>query len=1023
MSQSVSPFLGNPRAQTLPTLLPTSNLIYTDWVLIERGFNPNQLLARETVFTIGNGYLGTRGSFEEGYPRSMPVTLIHGVYDAVPVMYTELVNCPDWLLLTITLKGDPSSSQGERFRLDQGEVLSYERRLDLRYGLLRRSVCWRSPSGKTLDLQFERFASFADPHVLAVRCLMTPIDWEGAIAVHASINGYAENQGFNHWELFSQAQTATDSADDLRSESTIWLSARTRQSQIELGMAAKLMLQGTEATFQLESAPGYPTLTASYQAGMGQTVLVEKMVTVYTSREVENRPLEAARRKLKALPTYSACWQQHQQAWESTWHTSDVVIEGDTQAQLAVRYSVFQLLISAPGRDHQVSIPAKTLSGFGYRGHIFWDTEIFMLPLFTFTQPELARHLLSYRYHTLAGARRKARNYGYKGAMFAWESADTGDEVTPRWALPSDPYASDVRIWCRDHEIHISADIAYAIWQYWQATGDDRWMRDSGAEIILDAAVFWMSRVEWNSQLERYELREVMGADEYHEHVNNNAFTNCMAQWHLEKAIAVYAWLQQTFPEQAAVLEQKLALTPERRQRWQDIATHLWISYHPDTGFIEQFEGFCNLEDIDLQAYEPRTQSMQTILGIDGANKRQVLKQPDVLMLLYLMRQWQAFPYHPDHLKINWEYYAPRTDITFGSSLGPAIHAILAADVGDGIAAYQHFMRAALMDLENTRGNTAEGIHGACAGGVWQAIVFGFAGIRFQDEQPIATPHLPAHWTRLAFKLHWRGTWYPFEFTSPSTAANASKPDSQSPETQPKIQEAVSSTATLTLRGAIFDLDGVLTDTAEYHYRAWQRLADEAGLPFDRQANEALRGISRRESLLKLVGSRPYTEAQLQEMMERKNRYYQEFIQSMTPADLLPGALPLLRELRQLGIKVAIASTSKNARTVIEKLGLAEWIDVIADGYSVDRPKPAPDLFLYTVNHLRLPPAECIVFEDATAGIEAALAAGLWTVGLGPVEQVGNAHAVLPSLVGVRWADVVSKLNQCPGVILFPSEG
>ena len=472
MNQPISQFRENFGVQSATassrsnSLSQSNSLIYTDWVLIEPSFDPKQLHARETVFTISNGYLGTRGSFEEGYPRSMPMTLIHGVYDAVPVMYTELVNCPDWSLLTITLNGDSSSRRAERFRLDQGEVLSYERRLDLRYGVLRRSIRWCSPNGKTLNIQFERFASLADRHVLAVRCLITPIDWEGEIIVHASINGYAENQGFNHWDLLTQDQTETDSIEG--PQPAIWLSARTRQSHIELGMAATVMLPGTEAVFQFESAPGYPTLAASYRATAGQTVLVEKMVTVYTSREVE-QPLEAARQKLTALPTYPICWQQHKQAWESVWHTSDVIIEGDTQAQLAVRYNVFQLLSSAPWQEQWGSIPAKTLSGFAYRGHIFWDTEIFMLPLFTFTQPELARRLLNYRYHTLEGARRKARNHGYKGAMFAWESADTGDEVTPRWALPSDPYASDIRIWCRDREIHISADVAYAIWQYWQA--------------------------------------------------------------------------------------------------------------------------------------------------------------------------------------------------------------------------------------------------------------------------------------------------------------------------------------------------------------------------------------------------------------------------------------------------------------------------------------------------------------------------------------------------------------------------
>jgi kojibiose phosphorylase len=229
---------------------------------------------------------------------------------------------------------------------------------------------------------------------------------------------------------------------------------------------------------------------------------------------------------------------------------------------------------------------------------------------------------------------------------------------------------------------------------------------------------------------------------------------------------------------------------------------------------------------------------------------------------------------------------------------------------------------------------------------------------------------------------------------------------SQNPSAQPSAQNPIQAE----IQGAIFDLDGVLTDTAEYHYRAWQRLADEAGLPFDRQANEALRGISRRESLLKIVGDRAYSEVQLQEMMDRKNGYYQEFVESMTAADLLPGAEPLLSELRQLGIHTAIASASKNAHTVIEKLGIAEWIEVIADGYSVDRPKPAPDLFLYAANQIKLAPTHCVVFEDATAGVEAALAAGMWAVGMGPTERVGIAHVVLPSLDGIHWAEIASKL-------------
>jgi kojibiose phosphorylase len=980
-----------------------NELIYTDWILIEPQFDPTQLNARETVFTIGNGYLGTRGSFEEGYRGDISATLIHGVYDPIPVMYTELVNCPDWLPLTVLLLDrEAPDAPAERFRLDRGEIVHYERRLNLRWGILSRSVRWRSPGGRTLDLHFERFASLADPHVLALRCLVTPVDFDGAIEIQASLNGYAENQGYNHWELLEQGQTAENGT-----EARMWLHGRTRSSKIELGIASKIALWGTEAPFQVSRVPGYPTISATFAATRGKTVLAEKWVTVATSRDTDD-PVEFARSHLDAISPYAQLRRDHKQAWDEVWQASDIEIEGDPKAQLAVRYNLFQLLASAPRNDNRVSIPAKTLSGFGYRGHVFWDTEIFILPFFSFTQPEIARNLLTYRHRTLEGARRKARYYGYKGAMFAWESADSGDEVTPRWALPTDPYGSDVRIWCRDLEVHISADVAYASWQYWQATGDDEWMRDRGAELILDSALFWMSRVEWDSSLERYEIREVIGADEYHDRVNNNALTNRLAQWNLEKAVAVCDWLQQAFPQQWQQLEQRLGLTPERRSRWRDIAANLWIPHDRDTGFIEQAEGFCQLEDIDLSEYEPRSRSMQVILGIEGANKRQVLKQPDVLMLLYLMRQFGESPYTREVLQVNWDYYVPRTDITYGSSLGPAIHAILAADLGKTKTAYDHFTHAALVDLENTRNNADEGIHGASAGAVWQAVIFGFGGIRFAEGKPTATPHLPPGWTRLSFKLHWRGQWYAFDL-QPSPETPPLQPIAQ-PE-PPPVPAEPPPLPPLTVRGVIFDLDGVLADTAEYHYRAWQRLADEEGLPFDREANEALRGLSRRESLLRIIGDRQYSEADLQGMMDRKNRYYVESIEAISPADLLPGVLPLLTELRQAGVRVAIGSASKNARTVIDKLGIADWVNAIADGYSVERAKPAPDLFLHAANQLRVPPGECVAIEDAAAGIEAALAGGMRTVGLGPKQRVGMAHVVLPSLTGVSWTNLLVQMS------------
>ncbi len=728
----------------------------TGWTIIETEFDPARLHHQETVFTLGNGYLGTRGAFEEGYPGHRPATLIHGVFNDAPIVHTELANSPNWLPFVLLVNG-------ERFRMDRGEVLNYERTLDLRRGVLTRQVRWRSPAGHTVDIHIERFASLADPHVLAIRYQVTPLDFDGRIEFRAGINGHVDNDGLVHWDWVDQENEA----------GLVWLHSRTRHSGIELGQAAGLLIRGSsKVRKQVMDCHNNPTIVADCQVEQGCAITAEKLVTVFTSRDLEpeHQVVDAALSKwggfFETRSYYEKLRAAHEAAWAEVWDASDVIIEGDDAAQQAVRYNLFQLLIAAPRHDDRVSIPAKTLSGFGYRGHVFWDTDIFIVPFLTFTQPALARNLLSYRYHTLPGARRKAREAGYEGAIFAWESADTGDEVTPRW-VPGPQGEELVRIWCGDIEHHITADVAYAIWHYWQATGDDDFMRNYGAEIILDTAVFWGSRAEWNAERDCYEINDVIGPDEYHEHVDNNAFTNRMAQWHLETALEVLAWLRREHPNRAVELEHQLDLTPERLGRWADIISCMLVLHDPESDLIEQFEGFFDLEDVNLADYEPRTQSMHAILGIEGTNQSQVLKQADVLMLLYLLRD------HYDHqtLQANWDYYNPRTDHAYGSSLAPSVHATLACELARPEEAYEHFMRAALVDLDDVRGNAADGIHAASAGGLWQALVFGFGGLRLTNAGPVANPRLPSHWTRLQFRIQHKGQWYDFDLVPDRLAA------------------------------------------------------------------------------------------------------------------------------------------------------------------------------------------------------------------------------------------------------------
>ncbi|HWU56607.1 MAG TPA: glycosyl hydrolase family 65 protein, partial [Rhizomicrobium sp.] len=438
---------------------------------------------------------------------------------------------------------------------------------------------------------------------------------------------------------------------------------------------------------------------------------------------------------------------QHEQAWKERWDAADVIIEGDDKVQQSVRFAIYHLTSAANPSDERVSIGARALTGDAYFGHVFWDTEIYLLPFYTAVWPEAARALLMYRFHTLAAARLKARHAGCAGALYAWESADSGAETTPERVVAGD--GSIVEILTGKLEQHISADIAYAVWQYWRATGDDAFFLAAGAEIVLETARFWASRAKREADGKRH-IRGVIGPDEYHENIDDNAFTNLMACWNITRGLESVDILKARWPQRAAALLEALALSDAELTDWRDAADTIVTGLDPKTGIYEQFAGFHSLEKFDLAAHAGRTVPIDVIIGAERTRRSQIVKQADVVALIGLLPE--AFP--AGLAEANFRYYEPLC--AHGSSLSAGMHAVVAARLGHSQTALRYLREAAARDLDHDP-NSAGGVRIAGLGSVWQAVVLGFGGLDLTGDILAIDPKLPDEWRSLSFRVCWRG--------------------------------------------------------------------------------------------------------------------------------------------------------------------------------------------------------------------------------------------------------------------------
>ncbi|WP_068770876.1 glycoside hydrolase family 65 protein [Termitidicoccus mucosus] len=774
------------------------------WMVEDTAFDPAAIEKNGCKFMIGNGRAGVRGTLEEFSRRQLAACTLAGLYDQVPGKWREPVNAPNPFFVRVWLDGELLSPESRA-------PSAHRQRLDLRAALHSRETVFRLDDGCEVTLRAERFLSAADTHIGALRFAVST-SGGCRLVIEAGIDGdvwdlngphlrdFAESERGGVMRLAARTQeqgravavaAAVEPAfakDDLRGDEMIgWHGRLAHAAALRAANAEEhgRVARATQSAVSGDSgAIGAPRIlrrmTLVARAGIEYSFVQYIAIFADDGVDGEGRPApsaaDAAAAACRAARAagYDALLAAHRAVWAERWARSDVQIEGDDGAQLALRHSIYQLLIIAPGHSDRVSIPARGLSGQVYKGGVFWDTEIFMLPFFNHTQPETARRLLAYRRHTLDGARRKAADLGFRGAFYAWESQETGDDACTYFNVTDVFTGRPLRTYFRDRQVHISADVAVAVWRHFEQTGDLGFLAGTGAEVVLECARFFLSRACINPDTRRFELRDVVGPDEYHERVDNNAFTNAMVAATLRIALDTLALLAEHAQAARAELVARLDYGDDAR-RLEEMAAALYRPQPaPGTGIIEQFDGYRRLEDASLAEVRARVIKPNEYWGATHgvAANTKVIKQADVVLMTHLFRD----EFSDEVKRANWEYYEPRTE--HGSSLSPCVYALVAADIGKTDWAYRYFLKTATIDLT---GNSKQyvgplyigGTHPAANGGAWMTAVLGFGGLRMARDFVSVNPILPSAWRALAFRFCTRGQWFAVRVTRAAITVTA----------------------------------------------------------------------------------------------------------------------------------------------------------------------------------------------------------------------------------------------------------
>ena len=734
---------------------------------------------REALCTLGNGYFATRGAAAESHADGThyPGTYVAGCYDRLTsqvagraVENEDLVNLPNWLPLTFRVEG------GDWFEPGTGELLEHRQELDLRRGLLERRFRVRDRQGRVTAVTERRLVSMDDPHLAALQATFLAENWAGRLEVRSAIDGRVSNAGVARYRQLDGRHLRPLEGGEA-GEETVWLQVETASSRIRVAEAARTRLlrdgQALPAARRAVVEDGLVAHELATDLAEGQEVTAEKVVALFTGRDrgVTESGLEA-RDRAAAAGAFEALLERHALAWEQLWRRCRIGLQDEGETAGTLNLHVFHLLqtLSWHTVDLDAGVPARGLHGEAYRGHVFWD-ELFVLPYLTWRLPELVRALLRYRHRRLPQARAEAAAAGYAGAMYPWQSGSNGREETQlvhlnprsgRW-LPDNSHL----------QRHVNIAIAYNIWHYYQVEGDVEFLCEYGAEMLLEIARFWASAASYDQAADRYEIRGVMGPDEYHDGypdrdlpgLDNNAYTNVMAAWTLLRALDTLAVLPS---DRRTELEERLGLRRQETDRWEELSRKLKVCFHDDV--ISQFEGYERLAELDWDGYRRRYGDIRRLDRIleaegDSTNRYKASKQADVLMLFYLLSADElgklldglGYPLDPATIPRTVDYYLRRT--SHGSTLSSVVHAWVLAR-SDRTRSWSFFAEALASDVHDVQGGTtAEGIHLGAMVGTVDLAQRCYTGLEAREDVLWFNPSLPRELDGLDLSLRYRGHW------------------------------------------------------------------------------------------------------------------------------------------------------------------------------------------------------------------------------------------------------------------------